>query len=292
MARQFTLDDPLKDAVADIDMVVKTSGGVLVRTINRRFGFNQVLVEAAAESRLGLCPKINGIYFYDNSLTATARWVDLVNRANGEKALIDRNTSAVASVALFPGSALDTAAALNSWATADFLYFNFAQPAGGVGVDLVLLNANASVLAGAYSTASGFTTLVTLVDGTAAGGATFGATAATATDNSAVITWTPQQDWVKRRLREIVVDDNAPNDLGYWVRLSVSAVLDATVSVAQFVAMAPQTASATAIRRQRLKAAVEYVFNLDDEVGGLEWIAVAGADTTLDISWFKTRQTQ
>ena len=290
--RQFVADDPIKDEVADIDLVVKTSGGVLVRAVNRRFGFNQILVEGAAELRMGYGPVIKSIYFFDASLTGAARWNDLINRGNGEKALIDRNTSATTGVALYPGSALDTGAALNSWATADFLYIRFASPAGGVCIDMVTTNSTASVVAGSYSTSSGFTALVTLVDNTISGGAMLGTSAATATVTGEAITWAPQQNWVKRNLQQLLGDSDAPNEEGYWVRLAAGTALDSTVSLTQIVALAPQAASATSIRRGRRKATTEYVITLDDEVGGLEFMAVAGADTTIDISWIKTRQTQ
>src|SRR3990167_6433581 len=181
MPLQFVSDDPVKDEVADIDLVVKSSGGVLVRAVNRRFGYHTVLVEGAAELRMGYGPKILSIWFYDNSLTGAAQWNDLVNRSDGEKALIDRNTSSTTGVALNPSSALQSIDALNSWAAADFLYVWFASPAGGIAVDVVNTNTAVETLSGSYSSPSGWTALVTLVDNTLSGGATLGTSAATAT---------------------------------------------------------------------------------------------------------------
>src|SRR3990167_5452941 len=100
--RQFVADDPIvaNGCAIDPNMDVQDSATVRVHAINRRFGFNQILIEGAAELFYALGPKITSIYFYDNSLSGAAQWNDLVNRSDGEKALIDRNTCSTTAVVL------------------------------------------------------------------------------------------------------------------------------------------------------------------------------------------------
>jgi hypothetical protein len=291
MPRVYVADDPLKRVVADVDFVVKTSGGVLVRAVNKRFGFNQIKLEAAAESRFAFGPRIKAIFFYDVSRAAGTRWINLLRLTNNKDySLIDRNAHAATGVALFPVAGVDTGAHLNSWATGDFLYVCFEQPAGGIIVDTVTNNTTAATMAVSCSVGQTFIAATTLVDNTASGGATLGTGNASQTISGESITWTPQANWTRSDLRQIVGEADTPSEDGYWVRLSVSAGLDTTVSITSIYAMAALTASATA-NRGRLKATTEYVMNLDDEVGGIEFIAVAGADTTVDIDWYATRRT-
>ena len=282
-------DDATISGMADVALVPKSSAGVLVKAINKRHGYDTIVVKPVLATRLGFGPKIRHIYFYDASQDADKRWIDLIHLDQRGLSLVDRNTSATSGVTgIFPNVALDTKSVLNAWATADFLYICFSSPAGGIGVDLVNLNADASTLAAQYLGSAGFAAVASLSDGTDSGGATMGTTAASSTVPSGVITWTPSAAWSAQNLREKLNDQTAPNERGYWGRLSVGTALDAAVSITQIVALVPQAASATAVGRSTMVAATEYVRVLATSVGGLEYIAVAGADTTMDISWFKS----
>lgn len=286
-----TAEDAVKRVVGDKSFVVKTSGGVLVRGVNRRSDFDSVLLTAAADTRYAFGPKITAIWFYDASRTLGERWIDLLHldSSSKEMSLVDRNKHAATGVALVPHVGVDTGAILNSWDTADFLYICTEQPSGGVIIDTVLTNSSAAVMSGAYAVPGAFVAHTTFVDGSASGGVTLTTGAASATVSGEAITWTPQPAWRRASLRNIISDTDTPTVQGYWTRLSVGATLDSTVSITGIYAMAALTASATA-KRGTLRALTNYLFVLDESVGGVEFIAVAAADTTVDIDWFEHRK--
>lgn len=284
-------EDAVKRVVSDKAFVVKTNGGVLVRAVNRRIDFDSVLLTAAAATRYAFGPRILAIWFYDADAPVGSRWVDLMHLSNPrDRSLIDRNAHSATGVALFPTAGVNTGGILGSWDTPDFLYINFERPSGGIIPDIVTANTNVATIAAQYAANSGFVNHVTLVDGTISGSSTLGTGAASATVSGEAITWTAQPDWALRNLRHIITDADTPGLVGYWTRLSVSATLSATTTLTNIYAMAALVASATA-KRGNLQAGVNYMFVLDDTVGGIEFIAQAGADTTVDIDWFDHRKT-
>lgn len=283
--------DPIKRVVSDKGFVVKTSGGVLVRGLNRRSDFDAVNLIASAASRYAFGPIIKGIWFYDASRSLGERWIDLMHLNSLDKfpTLTDRNSHAASNVSLVPHMGISTGDILDSWDTVDFLYICFDQPAGGIIPDMVNINSNVSTLAAEYGVPGQFRSHNTLVDNTASGGATLGTAAASLTVSGESITWTPQPDWQRAQIQNIIRDTDTPAMSGYWTRLSVSAILDSSVSITNIYAMAALTASATA-KRGNLQAGTNYYFVLDDSVGGIEVIAVAAADTTVDIDWYEHRK--
>lgn len=105
-------------------------------------------------------------------------------------------------------SSLDTLANLN------YVYIGAGLPFAGLHVDVDSANSNASVLTVKYRKIDDTWASVTPTDGTASGGATFA--------QDGAITWTVPTDWKKSEISGQKL---------YWLRLEVSAALDASTTL-------------------------------------------------------------
>lgn len=122
-------------------------------------------------------------------------------------------------------SSLDTLANENA------VYIGSHVPFSGLDVDVDAANANASVLSVDYWDGSAWSD-ISPTDGTISTGATFG--------QDGTITWTVPTDWAAAKLKDIV--STAKTGLGaggplFWVRLTVSAALDATTTLNSILAI-------------------------------------------------------
>lgn len=126
---------------------------------------------------------------------------------------------------------------LDTLANLDAVWIGAALPFRGLAVDIDAANSNASVLAAHYYNGTTLTT-ITPTDGTASGGATF------AVDGN--ITWTMPTDWVRATLLALVATATNTTPFAqmplYWVRLTVSAALDASTTINSLLAMNRSTA--------------------------------------------------
>lgn len=133
------------------------------------------------------------------------------------------------------------AVVLSSFATSHALWIGAELPFGGVFADVQANNSNTSTSVTAYWSATG-PTMATLTssDGTFSGVATFNVDGG--------ITWTPPTDWTVGTLRTIA---GAPSTIPYsgeslyWVRLTVSAAMDSSVTLDQLLAMNRSSAGAS-----------------------------------------------
>ena len=181
---------------------------------------NAVQIEAPSATleniTLTFGPPIRRVYFYDASLTEPNRYIDLTS------SLIDRNTST------------GTAGALNSMQTADFIYIGCTRQFRGLAVDVTNTNSTTSTIALDYSGRAGvWTSLSSPTDGTASGGASFA--------QDGAITWTVPGNWVSSSL---TLPNEQKSESLYWVRISQSAALDATVSIVELAALGNQVVNA------------------------------------------------
>lgn len=136
----------------------------------------------------------------------------------------------------------------------DFIYLGCDVPFRGVFVDITNTNSNASVANALYPTAQDTWAGLTETDGTAVTGATLA--------QDAAITWTVPTDWVK----------TTQGGYGqfFWVRIGVTATLDATVSIANLVPLGVETARiAATILAAPTAIMPRYIFD-SDVVGGIE----------------------
>ena len=129
---------------------------------------------------------------------------------------------------------------LGTLANGDYVLVGSHLPFRGIDIDVDAVNANASVLTAKYWNGSAWTD-ISASDGTASGGATF------AQDGQ--ITWTVPASWTKARLREIVPASAAAvgptqHEPMYWLRIEVSAALDATTTQNAWISMPRSTAYA------------------------------------------------
>lgn len=113
---------------------------------------------------------------------------------------------------------------LNTNAASNALWIGSHLPFRGLSVDVDAANGTASVLTGQYWNGSTLTN-ISLTDGTANAGATFG--------QDGAITWTVPTDWAAAKLSAIgsaAVSVSRSGDLLYWVKLVVSAQLGASTT--------------------------------------------------------------
>lgn len=130
-----------------------------------------------------------------------------------------------------------TLSSLPTAANNGFIYVGMDRPIRGLRADMDLANSNASVLTGKYWNGTAWVD-ISLTDGTISGGTTtFG--------QDGDITWTVPTAWRKAALMEIG-DSRVPfrhaNTPLYWVRLQVSAALDASTTLNSLMPLAPSTA--------------------------------------------------
>lgn len=125
---------------------------------------------------------------------------------------------------------------LDTLANGDALWVGSHVPFRGLSVDVDATNGTASVLSGTYWNGSALTN-ISLSDGTANAGATFG--------QDGAITWTVPTDWVKAPLTTLGSPGAAVPASGnalYWVRLVVSAALDSSTTLNSLHALNRSTA--------------------------------------------------
>ena len=131
---------------------------------------------------------------------------------------------------------------LNTFANGDAIYVGSHVPIRGLAVTMTAsLNGNASILSGYYWNGSAWTDL-SVTDGTIA-------PAGTCLGQSGTITWTVPTAWAKARLGDIVATPAlftlaVPREDLYWLRLEVSAALDASCTAQQMLPLNRSTAYA------------------------------------------------
>jgi hypothetical protein len=144
-----------------------------------------------------------------------------------------------------------TLSSLSTAANLDYVYLGAERPFRGVKVDGDALNGNASVLTGYYWNGTAWAN-ISLTDGSANAGATFGV--------DGDITWTIPTGWRKTSLLECGDSKCAFKHAGtplYWVRLQVSAALDASVTLNSVMPLAPSTEYFELIENQSFVVAIE-----------------------------------
>lgn len=143
-------------------------------------------------------------------------------------------------------SSLDTALNL------DYVYLGSHLPFRGAFADVDATNANASALSGEYWTGSAWAALSGVSDGSAAAGATFA--------QDGAITWTVPADWAPVALKDAVATTGAAVPHRgvplYWVRLKVSAALDASTTLDSLCALNRSTAYAELVSGRVLEMRV------------------------------------
>lgn len=175
----------------------------------------------AVVAQVALCPYLAVLKTLDNLATASDASDDLQDGVAG------------------------TVLTLNDFSTlanGDFLLIGAHQPFRGVDVTVVNANGNASVLLVEYWNGTAWVS-ASATDGTISTGRTFGV--------SGRVTWTTPAAWVTARLRgEIFTVAGVGSAVKYgemplfWTRWSVSAALDASVSVSAMLAMYRDTSYA------------------------------------------------
>ncbi|NIR13681.1 MAG: hypothetical protein GWN86_06925 [Desulfobacterales bacterium] len=258
------VDAPIIQAFGEQLTVPANTGNPTLFGVRERF--KEVMIECAAASRIELCPRIQQCFFYDNSQASGSQWINLLDQ---NRALTNRD---------FTGG---TGTTLDSWATADYLYIGCKRPFGGVAIDLTAsVNGNPSVLTAEYSKNDDTFASTTITDGTDLAGDTLGQ------DGDVTIDSVPT-DWDDFILSDILSDTFAPKHKLYWLRLDVSAVLDADVEIQEILAFDEViTQGATSNGGLWAKASTEYVIDISTLVGAIGLISQGGA-TTANVSWLK-----
>lgn len=224
-----------------------------------------IIYVPSTDFRLHVNPAIKSVRYYDASNSAGARFEATGTTVNGlTRDMTDRDT------------ATGTGTAMDSGATADFVYVCFADIVGGMRVTIGSANGTASVLAGGYWNGSAWTAL-TITDGTESpGGTTLGATGS--------VTWTVPTDWKSASLRgdAVVSDDDAPPDTGFWARFSWSVALDSDTEIDELWSLNRDTT------RSYYRLGTDYLFSFDRRiVGSVELVLASGTDTA-EIDWVRS----
>lgn len=157
-------------------------------------------------------------------------------------------------------STVETLDSLSTYANGDYLLVCADRPFGGIAVDVGNANGNASVMTVKYWNGSAWVSIA-VTDGTANGGATLG--------QDGNLTWTVPAAWATSIINGIA---------GYWVRIEVSAGLDASVTIREVVLLAKDS------NRGYGYANVPISLPLGSEDGGIEAV-LAAATATLDVTW-------
>lgn len=260
-------DAPILDSKFDENLTAPANNAT--RTlVNVRHGFREVLINnghASVDVGVNLSPRCVAAYFYDASASL---WKDLLGGTNG---LIDRNTTGSS------GTILD------AWTNVgtDKLVIGSHQPFGGIYIGVTAsVNSETATIAARYSKNDSTWANLTETDGTASGGATL------AQDGN--LTWTVPTDWGTEQLGVLESSGAAPWGKAhlYWVELQVSAVLSADVEIDELGLLHTAAADVSGIQ---LKFGNEYVMNLNDDVGALEFMATSTteATTAIDVTWIK-----
>ena len=261
------VDAPIEDLFGEGDLAPKSSANLIAnrRSLNVRHGFNEILFNFVAAGRLALCPKILGVFWYDDS--NAERFNNLLDPSD---AMLDSARTGVSSFTL---------------AVADFLYIGAIRRFGGVRLDLTNLNTNVSTLTCQHSsTADGGFTDLTITNGTDSSG-----TFAQDGNITFTIAATPAEGvWLNESLRKLTGLATAPDLKAYWLRLDTSALLE-NVSIAQMSSFHHNMDSVIANGGGggQFKAGVEYTLDLHGNIGAVEFIASAGSDTTMQLTWIR-----
>lgn len=235
------------------------------RSLNVRQGFTEILIEPELEIRMALCPKIVGVYHYDDS---EDRWNDLlVNDAS----ILDSSRTGTSAFTL---------------AVADFLYIGALQRFGGARFDLSsVVNAQAGTTTAEYfQRGIGFTS-VTIVDGTDTG-------AAFAQDGNitiAVADMPTAAQWDSVDLAKATGLASAPKDsVAHWLRLDTSVLMD-LVEIQDLAVLHHDMAAvlATGGGGGIFREDTEYTIDLHDNVGAIEFISIAASATTMNLTWIR-----
>ena len=229
-------------------------------------GMNNLQVHAPSATleniSLILTPKIVKLWYYDDS--ATTKYVDLTS------ALTDRNTST------------GTGSSLNSFATADFIYFGCDNRFRGLSVDVTNTNGTASAATVEYWNGTAWTS-ITVTDTTESPGGT-------PLGQDGLLSWTVPTDWVRTSV------NSEPRTL-YWVRYKVSVALDATVSIVEVSTLANTVLNSAdtnaegydyILLRSNNDTLIPFWFNFDsDKFGGVE-LKSASITSTANLTWYNT----
>lgn len=243
-------------------MAPQTSANLVAarRSLNMRRGFSELLIEPEVEVRVALCPKIVGFWWYDASLDV---WNDMI----------------------LDGSILDsgrTGSSFFTLAAEDFLYIGAVQRFGGGRFALsAVVNDNASTLVCEISQGGLGWTGVTIVDGTDTGAGfaqTGNVTIAVAEMPSATL-------WQANDLKALTgLASSPPNSRAHWLRLS-SELLD-PVEMTQFSVFHHNMAAilATGGGGGIFREDTEYTIDIHENVGAIEFINIAAASTTMNVT--------
>ncbi len=264
------VDAPLEDILGE---QVTAEGnpattGANRRSINVPFDALEVLarVTGAQDARIALVKRIRRVYHFDASKTGVAQWRDLLDVGRPGKALIDSEQTNAVSLTL---------------AADDLLYIQTAGRVGGFRLLIpTTVNNNAATTTFEYSTRAGFVATAD-TDGTDNGGAMFGQTGNIEIDTvPAVGIWAPID------LQTIVPTYPHSGDLGHWVRIQPSALLDAVV-ITQLSPLQRDIADTTGKwHAMDNKSGDSYTLDLHPDVGALEFASQhASTSTNIFFSW-------
>ena len=264
MSQTYVVDRPLQGFVGEQLTVPASSGTKTV--FNRRLGFNRITVIPAANMRLGLPPRIGGVWIR----SAAGVWRDVLAAKKSIPAgrtLVDRG---------FTGHVLGLL-------STDRLYVGWSRKVNDVFIDIgSTANAVASTLTCENSdnaTEDGFAAL-TITDGTSSGGATF------AIDGNITFTVPAGIAWAPRYLSDLFPKEGAPPDPLYWLRFASSASLTAGTLIDQIAGFIETDGAGTNTGDTAfLDAGSAYEIVLGDEVGAIQPIAQAAAATTAKVTW-------
>lgn len=234
------------------------SDGLL--TLNLRRGTVEILYHnenASTFQRLGLTPKILGVWWYDASANT---WHDLIGP---DKEALYSDSTGVRQFTL---------------AAADYLYFHTTERVGGFAftIDGTLLNAQAATITAIEYWASGGWTSTGATDHTASVGATFGQ----AGPKNIMFDSVPAATaWVSSDISKAGLVSYPPGlTTGYWCRMALATgtVLDAVEieQVSSYMAVLPgnNTADTADAEMMWVKDQTEYTLPVDDTVQGIAYI--------------------
>lgn len=258
MSQTYTSSKPVKGFKGE-PLTVPASNGTKT-VFNRRQGFDCITVDPAADMRLGLVPRIAGLW----SRTGAGVWTNLLDQkdVNGLR-VIDRGASAPVRAA---------------FASTTKVYVGWVRKINDIYLDINGVNATASTLTLANSSSAGFVSLAVTADGSDSGGATF------AIDGN--ITFTPPSTWTAQSLKEQLNDPNAPDAKLFWLELSFSASLDAGTTIDQLMGFIETDGAGTNTGDTAfLGAGAVRQIPLSEEVGAIQPIAQAASATTCNVDW-------
>lgn len=144
-----------------------------------------------------------------------------------------------------------TLSGLDTLANGDAVYVGSAVPFRGLAATVASANGTAATIAVTYWDGNSWEN-ITPTDGTASGGATFAVTGN--------ITWTVPADWAGTSLKAAVTTANKNigvyNEHLYWVRIAVSAAMDASTTLSSLLALNASTTYAEIVSGQTLEQAI------------------------------------